>query len=286
MKFTVDRSRSIICAIILGRKVTAMDVAWLRREVFAEGEVSRDAADELFAVERAGVAPTPEWTELFVEMITEHVVWQSRPTGVVSEAQAEWLIERCELRLGQCAGGAGQCARRGSSGAALVPGGGARARRQGLVGRRRGAEILACRLVNSRARRGGYDPRKLLICGLARARTRLSSGLPLGKPPRRRSGILPAAPDAHAGHSGRSVVMNKAMTSSAATAALGLATAAPTAAQANPLIIAPAAAAAWLIGVGAGGISRRRPRSRTMARYFRPAGPPPALEPGQLAPAA
>src|SRR3984885_6795614 len=96
MAFTVDRSRSIISAMILGRKVTAMDVAWLRREVFADGAVSREAADELFEVERAGVAQTPEWTELFVEMITEHVVWQSRPTGVVDEEQAEWLIERAD----------------------------------------------------------------------------------------------------------------------------------------------------------------------------------------------
>ena len=83
MAFTVDRSRSIISAMILGRKVTAMDVAWLRREVFADGAVSREAADELFVVERAGVAQTPAWAELFVEMITEHVVWQSRPTGIV-----------------------------------------------------------------------------------------------------------------------------------------------------------------------------------------------------------
>ena len=81
MAFTVDRSRSIISAMILGRKVTAMDVAWLRREVFADGAVSREAADELFVVERARVAQTPAWAELFVEMITEHVVWQSRPHG-------------------------------------------------------------------------------------------------------------------------------------------------------------------------------------------------------------
>ena len=92
MAFTVDRSRSIISAMILGRKVTAMDVAWLRREVFMDGAVSREAADELFEVERARVARTPEWTELFVEMITEHVVWQSHPTGVIDENQAEWLI--------------------------------------------------------------------------------------------------------------------------------------------------------------------------------------------------
>jgi hypothetical protein len=96
MAFTVDRTRSIISAMILGRKVTAMDVAWLRREVFMDGAVSREAADELFEVERAGVARTPEWTEMFVEMITEHVVWQSRPTGVVDETQAEWLISSAD----------------------------------------------------------------------------------------------------------------------------------------------------------------------------------------------
>lgn len=96
MAFTVDRSRTIITAMIYGRKLSAMDVAWLRREVFPEGSVSREAADELFAVERAGLANAPEWTEFFVEMIVEHVVWQARPTGVVSEPQAEWLIERAD----------------------------------------------------------------------------------------------------------------------------------------------------------------------------------------------
>ncbi len=96
MAFTVDRSRTIITAMIHGRRVSAMDVAWLRREVFAGGWVSREAADELFAVERAGLANAPEWTEFFVEMIAEHVVWQARPTGIVNEAQAEWLIARAD----------------------------------------------------------------------------------------------------------------------------------------------------------------------------------------------
>jgi len=96
MKFNVDRSRSIITAMIHGRKVTAMDVAWLRREVFAGGQVTRDTADELFEVERAGIAKSAEWTDLFVEMITEHVVWEARPTGVLSDAQAEWLIQRAD----------------------------------------------------------------------------------------------------------------------------------------------------------------------------------------------
>ena len=96
MKFTVDRTPSIISAMILGGKVTSMDVTWLRREVFTGGEVTGELADELFEVERAEIAKTREWTELFVEMITDHVVWESRPTGVISDAQAEWLMERCD----------------------------------------------------------------------------------------------------------------------------------------------------------------------------------------------
>jgi hypothetical protein len=96
MCVAIDRSRTIISAMILGRRVTAQDVAWLRREVFGDGEVTREAADELFAVARARMNNAPEWTEFFVEMITDHVVWQSRPTGVVSDAEAEWLIERAD----------------------------------------------------------------------------------------------------------------------------------------------------------------------------------------------
>jgi len=96
MSVNVDRSRSIISAMIVGRKVTAMDVAWLRREVFAEGVVSQEAAEELFAVERADVEKAPEWTDFFVEMITDYALWQNRPTGVLNEAQAEWLLAQAD----------------------------------------------------------------------------------------------------------------------------------------------------------------------------------------------
>ena len=96
MPFNVDRSRSIISAMIVGRKVTAMDVAWLRREVFADGVVTREAADELFAVERADIEKAPEWTDFFVEMVTDYALWQARPTGVLNEAQAEWLLEQAD----------------------------------------------------------------------------------------------------------------------------------------------------------------------------------------------
>lgn len=101
MAFSVDHCRSIVTALLHGGSVTPQDVAWLRREVFADGEVSRETANDLFAAEHANIEKCPEWTEFLAEMITEHVVWQSRPTGVVDEAQAELLIahvDECRSR--------------------------------------------------------------------------------------------------------------------------------------------------------------------------------------------
>ena len=96
MGLAVEKSRTIVSAMIAGRKLTGQDVAWLRREVFAEGEVTREDAEELFAVAGARMDNAPEWTEFFVELITDHVVWQARPTGVVSDVQAEWLLARAD----------------------------------------------------------------------------------------------------------------------------------------------------------------------------------------------
>lgn len=96
MGFAIDRSRTIISAMILGRRVSGQDVIWLRREVFAGREVTQEAADELFAVARAGMDNAPEWKEFFVEMITEYVVRQPEPAGVVSEERAAWLLARVD----------------------------------------------------------------------------------------------------------------------------------------------------------------------------------------------
>ena len=73
-----------------------MDVAWLRREIFVDGFVTPEQAEELFDVERSGVARDGAWTALFVDLVTDHVVWQSRPTGIVNETQAEWLLAQAD----------------------------------------------------------------------------------------------------------------------------------------------------------------------------------------------
>ena len=80
----------------MGRRITSMDVAWLRREIFADGQVTREQAEELFEVERADVATGREWTSLFVELVTDHLLWQARPTGIVNDSKAEWLLARAD----------------------------------------------------------------------------------------------------------------------------------------------------------------------------------------------
>ena len=73
-----------------------MDVSWLRREIFADGRATAEQAEELFSVERAGIATAREWTELFVDLLTDHVVWRANPKGFVSEARAEWLLAQAD----------------------------------------------------------------------------------------------------------------------------------------------------------------------------------------------
>ena len=93
----MDRGRATIVELMDAGAVAAADVRALRRDVFSHGRVSRDEADAIFALEASNAAKCPEWTGFFVETITDHVVWDSRPTGVVNESQGEWLIARADV---------------------------------------------------------------------------------------------------------------------------------------------------------------------------------------------
>ncbi len=95
-KLFFDRGRQAVQALTGKDGIADCDVAALRREVFTEGAVSREEADVLFALERAPGAKCAEWTPFFIETITDHVVWQARPTGIVNAAQGEWLLEQAD----------------------------------------------------------------------------------------------------------------------------------------------------------------------------------------------
>ena len=60
------------------------------------GCVTRAEAEALFEIDAAPATKPESWTALFVEALTDHIVWQSRPTGVVTPAQAAWLLARAD----------------------------------------------------------------------------------------------------------------------------------------------------------------------------------------------
>ncbi len=91
-----DGCRAAIVGLMGKGEVTRDDVANLRRRVLGDNAVTRDEAEALFALECAHLPKCQEWTAFLVEAITDHVVWQARPTGVVNTPQAEWLLAQVD----------------------------------------------------------------------------------------------------------------------------------------------------------------------------------------------
>ncbi len=72
------------------------DIDLVRRGVLAGRPVTRAEADALFDVERANIEKCQAWTCFLVEAITDHLVWEARPTGIVDEEKAEWLLDHVD----------------------------------------------------------------------------------------------------------------------------------------------------------------------------------------------
>ncbi len=93
----LDERRSVIVGLTqAGKNLTAAEVRQLRRALFEDEGVSRDEARALFDLDRAQNDSCPEWTEFFVGYLTDHVVWQERPTGVVDSEKTDWLLREAE----------------------------------------------------------------------------------------------------------------------------------------------------------------------------------------------
>lgn len=76
-----------------GKPVTAEDLRALRAEVWSDGSVSAREAEKLFAMNRS-VEPSAEWTDFFVEALSEYLLSQGEPRGYVTEDEASWLVRQ------------------------------------------------------------------------------------------------------------------------------------------------------------------------------------------------
>ena len=92
----LDAGRARIVAIRRAGRIEPTDIAALRNDVLADRAPTREEADALFELDGSSAARGADWLPFFAAAITDHVVWQMRPTGALSGAQAEWLIERAD----------------------------------------------------------------------------------------------------------------------------------------------------------------------------------------------
>ena len=73
-------------------RITTEDVTMLRRDVFADGVVTRGEAEALFALDQTARDKCPQWAPFFVEAVTDYIVHQEKPEGYISDENAAWLI--------------------------------------------------------------------------------------------------------------------------------------------------------------------------------------------------
>jgi hypothetical protein len=82
-------------AILERGTIAADDVQQLRHGVFWKGVVTEADAEVAFLLnDRLGASADECWTPFFVEALTDYVVQQAEPAGYVSQANADWLIDR------------------------------------------------------------------------------------------------------------------------------------------------------------------------------------------------
>lgn len=91
-----EKRRAALTGLLQAADIGASEVAMLRREIFDEGVVGRYEAEILFAIERTRSPACPEWRDFLIEAILDHVLWQMRPSAVLNEAKAAWLIEQVD----------------------------------------------------------------------------------------------------------------------------------------------------------------------------------------------
>lgn len=78
---------------MLHQKITADELAALRKTFWSDGLVSQNEAEQLFTLDDQADPSDREWTDFFVEALVEYLLARGKPRGFVTEADAQWLME-------------------------------------------------------------------------------------------------------------------------------------------------------------------------------------------------
>jgi hypothetical protein len=80
--------------IISRGSIKDADIAHFRRVFYEDGVISAEEAELLFRINSQCTLKAPAWAELFVEGLTDYIVFQELPQGYVTASKAHWLIDR------------------------------------------------------------------------------------------------------------------------------------------------------------------------------------------------
>lgn len=70
------------------------DIARIRRVIYEDGVISASEADMLFRLNALCPVKDPAWASLFIEGVTDYLVFQELPQGYLTASNAHWLIDR------------------------------------------------------------------------------------------------------------------------------------------------------------------------------------------------
>jgi len=76
--------------------VSEAEILQLRQSGWADGRMSREEAEAVFAAQQALTNPSEAWSDFFIEAIRNFVLMGSEPRNMASEDEARWLIAQVE----------------------------------------------------------------------------------------------------------------------------------------------------------------------------------------------
>ena len=74
-------------------RVSPEEILALRQLGWGDGRIYREEADAIFAINHAITDPGPEWTDFFVEALSEFVLNGTEPRGMCDDEEAAWLMD-------------------------------------------------------------------------------------------------------------------------------------------------------------------------------------------------
>lgn len=90
MSFQFD---NLARAVAEDGRIAPDEILSLRQLGWGDGQITREEAEAIFALNRQIILPTNEWVDFFVEAVSEFVLNGTEPKGMCDDAEAQWLMD-------------------------------------------------------------------------------------------------------------------------------------------------------------------------------------------------